>query len=90
MIQLSLDDYIKAHGGTGILTNFDVEQLQKAERKIFELMQNGKWHKASEIREAACGSEGLRRMRALRRWFTIERKRDGESRNFLYRLVIPS
>ena len=85
MIQLSLDDYIKSVGGIDILTLPDAVELIASEHRVFMFMRDREWHSASSIRQVAGGSEGLRRMRSLRRYFVVERRR-GTGREFEYRL----
>ena len=88
---------LKSIGAEGILDESELVQLGKAERRVYELMKDMKWHDANEIRMAAGtggkpASEGLRRLRALKEplgeiRYYIERKRDPEgSRLFLYRV----
>ena len=53
------------------LYEHDLEEFNEAVGRVWSLMQDGEWHAASEIEEAAGfpGSparEGLRRMRELR------------------------
>lgn len=80
---------IKKLGGDGMLTEADIPELNAATARILELMNDGKWHGADEIIECSGQREGLRRLRSLRsRGFTVERKRNGDPRNFVYRVVI--
>jgi len=76
----------KALGGKGTLKEGDLNELAKATRRVFTLMSDGRWHTADAIIAASQQREGLRRMRELRRWFEVERRRVGESRNWHYRL----
>lgn len=73
------------------LTQQDMLEFSEGKRRVHALMLDGSWHTASQIREAAGtnglpASEGLRRMRELRKWYTVEKMRVGTSREFLYRL----
>jgi len=84
-----------ALGGNGLLTDEDVQALGAGVRRVYSLMKDGQWHGPEEICRTAGedghrASEGLRRMRELRRWFTVERRRVEEgSRLWFYRLVPP-
>lgn len=83
---------IKALGGEGIISEADIGEFKESTQRVLGLMADGQWHSAIEIRLAAGengkeASEGLRRMRELRRFFTIERQREGGSRLCSYRLV---
>lgn len=77
-------------GGEGILNTTDLDDLKAGVRRVFDLMQDGDWYDRNAICLAAGTDgipayEGMRRMRELREWFTVERKRlDG--RYFVYRL----
>ena len=84
-----------ALGGNGLLTDADVQALGAGVLRVYKLMQDGLWHGPEEICRIAgenghSAREGLRRMRELRKWFAVERKRaeDG-SRLWFYRLVPP-
>lgn len=77
-----------------MLTPQDKRDLNAGEKRVCDLMTDGKWHGADEIRIAAGtdgmpASEGLRRLRALRKDFDIEKRRVNDSRFYEYRLVIP-
>ncbi len=78
-------------GGIGILTPADIEDFKASERRVFEFMQDGKWHSPEQI-ELAAGVDGrparggTRRMRQLRAYgYTIERVKMGK-RGWWYRL----
>ena len=78
-------------GGVGILTAHDLTDLSAGVVRVYNLMKDGRWHRAEEIRLAAGkggeeASEGLRRLRELRQWFEIDRERD-DGRLFRYRLI---
>ena len=77
----------KSLGGEGTLTEKDIDELNEATRRVHRIMSDGAWHSASSIIAAAGQREGLRRMRELRKWFSVERRRNGESREFEYRLA---
>lgn len=78
---------INSLGGQGILTRYDIQEFSQAEASIIRLMKDGAWHKASAIILASGQREGLRRLRNLRKkGFQVKRRRDGESRDFLYQL----
>ena len=80
-------------GGELTLANEDMAELGQGVIRVFLLMKGGNWHTPDEIRLAAGengkqATEGLRRMRELRRHFQIERRRvNGEKRLWIYRLV---
>jgi hypothetical protein len=80
------EERIRALGADGILTADDLASLTAAKRAIYELLRDGEWHSADEIRRVAGGqSEGLRRLRELRPYgIVIERKAVG--RLFYYRI----
>lgn len=77
---------VRALGGVGILSPADIEELSAATRRVYELMRSGAWYSADDIRAAAQGSEGLRRMRELRKHVTIEKRRRSGSRLYEYRI----
>jgi hypothetical protein len=92
MLDLSGDRKIRALGGSGILCDEDIKEFSAATLRVKALMVDGKWHTADEIKLAAGSdgfpaSEGLRRMRELRREFNIERRRASDKRNFEYRIA---
>jgi hypothetical protein len=72
-------------GGLGLLTERDVFELGLGVRHVYGLMKDGAWHSAGEIRTVAGGSEGLRRMRELRKHYDIEKQGAG-GRSYNYRL----
>lgn len=77
-------------GGKGILTKEDIPELNAACERIRTAMWSGRWFTAEEIRMIAgkdgrSASEGLRRLRQLREYYNIKRKR-GEGREFLYKM----
>lgn len=85
-------DRMKTLGGAGVLTEKDLRDLGAACIRVYLLMRDGAWHSADTIRAAAGknglpASEGLRRMRELRKFFNIERRRIHDSRLFEYRLT---
>lgn len=88
-----VDQKIRALGGVGILSPNDIKELGAGSKRVYNLMRDGQWHLAQEIRMAAGSdgveaSEGLRRMRELRTWYDIQRRKDTETgRLFWYRLI---
>ena len=73
-------------GGEGILQPEDLLGLGKQTQLVLGLMRDGQWKSRTEIEAVSGGLEGMRRMRELRRWYTIERRqRDG--RLWEYRIV---
>jgi hypothetical protein len=70
------------------ITGTDMKELSGGRRRVLNLMRDGQWHTAEEIRRAAQGSEGLRRLRELRDKYNIKKRRMAEgSRHYQYRLV---
>ena len=70
------------------LTQKDMKELGAGKRRVLGLMLDYCWHSADEIREAARGSEGLRRLRELKSHYTIEKRRiASEGRHFEYRFI---
>jgi len=86
MMQMNFEDSIKALGGQGILIPSDLQSLNAATLRIYEMMRDGRWYRREEIEQAAGQREGMRRMRELRKYFTIERDRVKSAREFVYRL----
>ena len=80
---------IRRLGGIGILTPEDLPALDSQRGRVLALMADGKWHRSLAILDAAGGTEGLRRMRELRRipYIDVERQRGPIGRLWLYRLV---
>ena len=82
---------VEALGGCGILTEKDLKDLGQGVRRVYTLMCDGKWHTDVEIRRAAGingteATEGLRRMRELRKCGVyIERELYG-NRRWCYRI----
>jgi len=70
------------------MTQKDASELRAGVREVMDLMRDGQWHDREEIIQAAKGSEGLRRMRELRkRGFSVEKQRKPETRSWSYRLI---
>lgn len=83
-----LFNQIRAIGGEGILKPDDLPKLRGARLAVFDLMKDGGWHTREQI-DCAGGCEGTRRMRELRMWFTIDRRRrDGPLQGFEYRMEV--
>ena len=83
---------IRALGGEGILNEKDIADFSDATQRVLALMADGCWCGADVIRDAAGkngtpATEGLRRMRELRKFFNIEKARDRAFRSFTYRLT---
>ena len=85
---------LKAIGAVGTLSTADLEELRAGSRRVAELMCDGNWYTAEEIREAAGtegkpATEGLRRLRELRELpgISIEREKIPGTRSFRYKLV---
>jgi hypothetical protein len=87
---------LKELGGHGILNASDIEEIDAACRRVLHLMldrllfcRENPYVTAEEIKLAAGkngvpASEGLRRMRELRRFFDIVRRRRQQNRQFEY------
>ena len=54
-------------GGEGILHIDDLPALGSQRRAVFAFLMDGKWHRGTHILDIAGGTEGLRRMRELRK-----------------------
>jgi hypothetical protein len=81
-------------GAIGVLKPHDLKEFSAGAQRVFNLMRTGAWYNAEAIRQAAgknglSASEGLRRMRELRNYFTIDRRRIQGSRMFEYRISAP-
>lgn len=70
------------------LTQKDWEELGAGRARVLRLMMDSDWVDANRIREAAGGSEGLRRLRELREmgFQVLKRRSATESRLFEYKL----
>ena len=91
---LGLDDLARRRrlGGQSILTSKDMPALTAGTIKVLALLRDFAWHPADEIRGVAGNprapaSEGLRRMRELRKIYEIEKRRVYDTRLWEYRLV---
>jgi len=60
--------------------------LPKSVQNVYSAMRRGNWVHSSEVRMASGVESGLRRMRELRQFFTIEKRRN-EDGTFDYRIV---
>ena len=76
-----------ALGGNG-LTEADLMDFSEQKRRIYELMKDGRWHTRREIEEAGKCAEAIRRMRDLRQFYPIEKRRATDNRIYEYRMVI--
>lgn len=70
----------------------DLSELNDGAERVYHLMRDGRWYTREQICMAAGqggvpASEGLRRMRALRLLFIIEKERVSEHREWRYRIV---
>lgn len=86
-----VDKERQALGGVSTLTDKDMAELGAGTLRVYRLMCDGQWHSPEEIRRVAGSvghpaTEGLRRMRVLRRWYIVERRRVTEGRLWHYRL----
>jgi hypothetical protein len=84
----------EALGGKDVLKRTDMPELAAGCGRVLALLQDGQWHDAEEIRAAAGepgrpASEGLRRLRELRRKYQIDRRSVNGTRMFEYRLGEP-
>lgn len=71
------------------LTFKDHHDFKTGKGRVLALMSDHRWHSAEEIRQAANGSEGLRRLRELRNGgHHVEKRRlSPKSRTYYYRLI---
>ena len=85
----TIAERIQRLGGTDILTEKDVPELRAATLRVLNYMRNGAWCDDEQIIAMSGQREGLRRMRELRdQGFAVERRREGDTRRFQYRLVV--
>lgn len=77
---------IKSLGGEGILISKDLEDFSKAQKRIWELMKDEKWHSASEIIAISLQRSGLRRLREMRSNKILIQSKRMENRDFYYKL----
>jgi hypothetical protein len=83
---------IRAIGGdnASALTEDDLIDFSDAEKRIIDLMKDGRWYGDEQIIYVSQQREGLRRLRNLRkRGYTVEARRVGKNRGFEYRLIKP-
>jgi hypothetical protein len=84
-----MNQELKKLGGSELLTQQDLSDFSKAKKRILQLMSDGAWHTATEIIEVTGQREGLRRLRDLRgKGIEVEVMRDGDKREFLYRIKL--
>jgi hypothetical protein len=89
--QEPMNQELKKLGGSELLTQQDLSDFSKAKKRILQLMSDGAWHTATEIIEVTGQREGLRRLRDLRgKGIEVEVMRDGDKREFLYRIKMPA
>jgi len=83
-------------GASGVLAPRDLPALQAACRRIERIMAPptgeaaGIWYSGQAVIEMSGQREGIRRLRELRREWTIERRRLEGRREWQYRLVRPA
>jgi len=83
---------LRAIGAEFDLGETDLRELNAAVERVYDLMRDCEWYSRAEICLAAGtggvpASEGLRRMRALRALFVLTKERDGDRREWRYRIV---
>lgn len=84
---------LEAIGAQRDLRPDELRELNDAVVRVWRLMLDGEWHTREEIciaagRGGVPASEGLRRMRALRSLYVIDKRRvDDNRREWLYRLT---
>jgi hypothetical protein len=86
-----VDKERQALGGESTLTDKDIAELGAGTLQVYRLMCDGQWHSPEAICRVAGhpghpATEGLRRMRVLRRWYIVEKRRVAEGRLWHYRL----
>lgn len=69
-----------------------LRSLNSAVQRVYSLMRRGTWIHSSQVNRVAGkngspAGDGLRRMRELRRFFTVEKRKSEDGRTFEYRLV---
>jgi len=90
---LGLDDPDRREWLGGIaLRKTDMPALTAGCLRVFAVLRDFQWHQADEIRDVAGtpgapASEGLRRMRELRRVYEIDKRRVGDTRLYEYKLL---
>jgi hypothetical protein len=95
---LGLDDITRRRrlggdsGAVPTLRPSDMPALEAGSLRALALLRDFQWHAADEIRATAghpgCpASEGLRRMRELRKVYEVEKRRVHDTRLWEYRLV---
>ena len=67
-------------GTHAIATRHPSGKLSASTQQVFDLMRDGYWHTPDEIRKAAGrhgypATEGLRRLRSLRMYYSVEKSR---------------
>ena len=82
-------EHLWAIGGAETLSREDLKELNASCTRVYNLMRDRAWHGPEAIRQAANGSEGLRRMRALRKLFKIDKARVPGRRVWMYRIDRP-
>ena len=78
---------IRAIGGIETLCAKDYQSLVTAERELLAEMSGGDWYTRDDICRITGQEEGMRRMRALRRHYEIEKRRIEGVRAWEYRIV---
>jgi len=83
---------LRAIAAEYLLEPHELKELNDAVTRVFELMRNGEWHSRTDICLAAGvdgvpASEGLRRMRALRSIYVLDKLRVEGQREWLYRIA---
>lgn len=74
-----------------LMNTKDKQDFNRARLAIFKLMSDGRSHKATTIIKTANQREGLRRLRELRQRDDVEEIkcfRNGESRDYLYKMIL--
>ena len=85
-----VDRTIRRLGGVGILRPKDLAALSEQKWKILNAMARSDWFTRKEIEDASGGAaDAMRRMRELREFVRIARRRIGDSVNFEYSILGP-
>lgn len=76
-------------GSYGTLSKADLKDLDAANRRVYALLSDGRWHTDAEVIAASRQREGLRRLRELRQiGIDIDTRRLPGRRAYEYRMSV--
>lgn len=80
MLHMGATSKRKQREAPSVLPRHPKGKLSPSAQQVFDLMADGYWHTPDEIRKAAGrhgypATEGLRRMRSLRKYYHVEKSR---------------